>query len=243
MTSKIYSEIDNFDNLLCKVCSTDDTRTALVAISDFFSFKYYVFHLGTLQISEFEKPFIRTNYPPEWVSHYLLNNYINFDPIAEEGFHRLVPFDWRELRPDAKGAVVLKEAQKHDLGRHGYSIPVIDRDAHRSLFSFTSDMDDNEWAAFIAQKREMLAEVAAAIHRKAVAEVLGEIEDLPALGPRELECLSWTARGKDYLDIAEILGISGHTVRGYLKSARFKLECVTLPQAVARAQKLGLIKV
>lgn len=243
MIGKTYSNIGNTDELLDKISLSSDVSSALDVIFRVFGLKHYVFHLGTLQIADFEKPYIRTNYPPEWVSHYLMNDYINIDPVAKEGFRRLIPFDWRELTLDAEAMVVMQQAQKHDLGCQGYSIPVIDRDARRSLFSLTSDLDDGEWDAFISENREMLAEAAMAIHRRALTEVLGEAGDMPTLGPRELECLTWTARGKDYLDIAEILGISGHTVRGYLKSARFKLECVTLPQAVARAQKLGLIKV
>jgi DNA-binding CsgD family transcriptional regulator len=38
-----------------------------------------------------------------------------------------------------------------------------------------------------------------------------------------------------------ILNISSHTARDYLKSARFKLDCVTSAQAVSKAVKLGLL--
>jgi DNA-binding CsgD family transcriptional regulator len=39
-----------------------------------------------------------------------------------------------------------------------------------------------------------------------------------------------------------ILGISFHTARDYLKSARHKLDSVTSAQAVSKAVKLGLLK-
>jgi DNA-binding CsgD family transcriptional regulator len=51
----------------------------------------------------------------------------------------------------------------------------------------------------------------------------------------------WTAKGKAHTDIAVILGLSEHTIRGYLKDARMKLDCVTLAQAVSKASALGLI--
>lgn len=235
--------LSDFDELLDHVNSAANTHHALEETRCFFGYKYYAFRLGVLQMSEVARPFIRTNYPAEWVSRYLLNDYVGIDPVVREGFTRLVPFDWCELSLDEDAMVVRTEARGFDLGRRGYTIPVIDRNARRSVFSFTSDLDDRAWDDFIATNREILTEVAVAVHRHALMEAPGAGDEMPVLGPRELECLTWTAKGKDYLDIAAILGISGHTVRGYLKSARFKLECVTLPQAVARAQKFGLIRV
>lgn len=235
--------LPDFDGLLDHINSAANAHHALEEAHRFFGYKYYAFRLGVLQMSEVARPFIRTNYPAEWVSRYLLNDYVAIDPVVREGFTRLVPFDWRELSLDREALVVKAEARGFGLGRRGYSIPVIDRNARRSVFSFTSDLDDDAWDDFIAANRDMLAEVAVAVHHRALMEAPGMDDEMPALGPRELECLTWTAQGKDYLDIAAILGISGHTVRGYLKSARFKLECVTLPQAVARAQKFGLIRV
>ena len=42
-------------------------------------------------------------------------------------------------------------------------------------------------------------------------------------------------------EIAVILNISPHTARDYLKSARYKLDCVTSAQAVSKAVGLGLL--
>ena len=36
-------------------------------------------------------------------------------------------------------------------------------------------------------------------------------------------------------------GLSPHTVRDFLKSARFKLDCASSAQAVSKATKLGLL--
>ena len=51
----------------------------------------------------------------------------------------------------------------------------------------------------------------------------------------------WTAEGKVHTEIAIILNLSEHTVRGYLKDARIKLDSVSLAQAVSKAASLGLI--
>jgi DNA-binding CsgD family transcriptional regulator len=187
------------------------------------------------------RPYVKTTYPDAWVSRYLLKGYVNVDPVAREGFLRMLPFDWSELEIDESAAEMMMDAAQFDIGVSGYSIPVIDRSARRSLFSVTSNLGGPAWKDFLETYSGDLQEIAHRIHRKALEELQRENDPMPPLGPREIECLLWTARGKDYLAIAEILGLSGHTVRGYLKSARFKLECATLPQAVAKAVSLKII--
>ncbi|MCD1265216.1 LuxR family transcriptional regulator [Shinella sumterensis] len=61
------------------------------------------------------------------------------------------------------------------------------------------------------------------------------------LTEREVQCLSWTAAGKTSLEIAEILGLSEHTVNHYLNQVTRKLEAVNRTQAVVKAIRRGLI--
>jgi DNA-binding CsgD family transcriptional regulator len=70
-----------------------------------------------------------------------------------------------------------------------------------------------------------------------------ETADQPAerLSNREIECLRWSAAGKSSEEIAIILGLSGHTVASYLKSAMRKLDSVNRMQAVARAFRYRLL--
>lgn len=84
-------------------------------------------------------------------------------------------------------------------------------------------------------------ENAQVIHKMAMASMLGPNHKMPILSRRELEVLGWTARGKDYIEIAMIMGISEHTVRSYMRTARAKLGSVNLAQAVAIATKWRLI--
>lgn len=62
-----------------------------------------------------------------------------------------------------------------------------------------------------------------------------------ALSDRELDCLNWTAAGKTSVEIAEIVGLSEHTVNHYLNRATKKLDTVNRTQAVAKALRTGLI--
>ena len=47
---------------------------------------------------------------------------------------------------------------------------------------------------------------------------------------------------QSYREIAEILGLSEHTINHYLNRATKKLDAVNRTQAVAKALRLGLIK-
>ncbi len=63
----------------------------------------------------------------------------------------------------------------------------------------------------------------------------------PVLTPRELEVLTYLGKGVPLHAIAQILGISLHTCRGYVKSLHNKLGVSSQLEAVIKAQKLGLI--
>ena len=63
-----------------------------------------------------------------------------------------------------------------------------------------------------------------------------------ALGARELEALTWAARGKTFTEIGEILGLSRRTVEFHLDSARRKLGVPTRTQALIKAAVGQLIE-
>lgn len=61
------------------------------------------------------------------------------------------------------------------------------------------------------------------------------------LTDREIECLLWVSKGKTSGELAEIIGLSEHTVNHYLLSATRKLDSVNRTQAVAKALEIGVI--
>jgi LuxR family quorum-sensing system transcriptional regulator CciR len=64
-----------------------------------------------------------------------------------------------------------------------------------------------------------------------------------ALTLREIEVMTWAARGKSCWATAQILGISEHTVDFHRDQAMAKLGVGQITAAVARAVELGLIRV
>lgn len=73
-------------------------------------------------------------------------------------------------------------------------------------------------------------------------EVAPVDDDRPTLSEREFEVLSLVAKGFRYPEIAEILGISTHTVTTYIRRIYGKLEVSSRGEAVFEAVHLGLIK-
>jgi DNA-binding response OmpR family regulator len=62
------------------------------------------------------------------------------------------------------------------------------------------------------------------------------------LRERELEALTWAARGKTFWEIGEILGLSKRTVEFHLDNARRKLGVATRTQALIKAAAGHLIQ-
>jgi DNA-binding CsgD family transcriptional regulator len=220
---------------------SEDIDVAVARLRDFLGVDHVVYHSSKLGASPSVDPYIRLTYPAAWIKQYLQNNYVDVDPVLREGFTRMLPFQWSELTVSTAAEMTfLHDALAHGVGPFGLSVPVIGKYGHRGLFSVSSSGTPEDWQAFVESKLPLLVEIANRLHQRVIREVFGE--DRPHLSARELDVLRWTALGKDAGEIAAILDISFHTTRGYLKSARHKLDCVTSAQAVSRAIKLGLLK-
>ncbi len=63
-----------------------------------------------------------------------------------------------------------------------------------------------------------------------------------ALNEREVEVLTWVARGKTSADIAQIIGLTKRTVDFHIDNAREKLGAATRTEAVVKAASGKLIE-
>jgi DNA-binding CsgD family transcriptional regulator len=221
--------------------SSKDVADAIVTIRDAYGLDHVTYHMAHMISGNYDHPFVRTTYPDSWVSRYLQRGYVKIDPVVQEGFVRQLPFDWRELTLTDAAIALMTDAHANGLAMNGYSLPIIDKVGRRALFSVNSSMDGSRWSEFTTTHAEDLAELGYRLHRLAVYELYGEHDPIPRLGAREKECLIWAAHGKEYGAIAKILNLSEHTVRSYLKSARLKLDCSNIPQAIGKAVKLRII--
>jgi DNA-binding CsgD family transcriptional regulator len=80
-----------------------------------------------------------------------------------------------------------------------------------------------------------------AAHARYCAQVLAIQDAPPTLSDREGEILVWVARGKSNAAIAEILGISAHTVDAHLRRIYLKLGVYDRVTAAVRGIGLGLV--
>ena len=218
-------------------------QEAVRRIADVFQVDFVTLHLFRAGDDAQNKPYVRTNYPDAWVSHYLLNDYVRIDPILEMAERTAGPFCWSTIKPRPDQGAMMEQAIKHGVGQTGFSVRHVDAIGRRSVLSFNAHQASGGtgWGPYLDQKREALISLAQKMHHMALAEIYDGTAVFPLLSPRETECLKWTAQGKAHTDIAVILGLSEHTVRGNLKDARLKLDSVTLAQAVSKAASLGLI--
>ncbi|NTE68132.1 LuxR family transcriptional regulator [Agrobacterium tumefaciens] len=232
--------LDDFQNLSLKIQNAPSVDDALRILEAAYGIEFSTYHLALTVADVVDTPYVRTTYPDAWVARYLLRGYVKVDPIVREGLIRQMPFDWREVEVPQAAHHFLLEAQEHGVGANGYSIPIVDK-KRRALLSLNSRKPASEWSNLVQTYGNEWLDLAFLIHRKAVFELHGEHDPIPQLGPREKECLYWSALGKTNDEIAEILGLSMHTTQRYLMSARHKLGAASTTSATALAIQLRLI--
>lgn len=184
---------------------------------------------------------IINNWPTELLSAYDQEGLLPNDAVIRRIRSSTVPFFRDEMqldvrRDDGKSQVLTTLFQRFHMFRSAF-FPTHDASGNRGVVLFSGDRQP-----FTPEEMRDLSYIS--IH---VFDRLAEIRNLDAriaetLNDREIDCLTWTAAGKTSSEIAEILGLSEHTVNHYLNKATKKLDTVNRTQAVAKALRVGLIK-
>lgn len=224
--------------------SLDQGQSVAEMIGDIraaYNLGHVTYHLIRNPSEGADSPYVRTTYPMEWLGIYVARQYVNIDPVVRAGISRAAPFDWASLSGEPHYDEVMDAAGEFGVGRNGFTIPIVDKRGRRSLLSLNSRKADAGWQNLVSRHAGDWNELGHLVHRKGVYEAYGKQDPLRMLGPRELECITWTARGREMKEIAILLRLSEHTVRVYLRSVKHKLACRTLSQAVAQALKYHLI--
>lgn len=216
-------------------------QEAVEAVRDHYGLDHVTYHHQPIGSIGPAAPYVKSTYPDEWLSQYLRNGYIHVDPVVLAGFSRMLPFDWSDVKWTEDANEFMTDALEHGLGGNGYSVPLIDKRVRRALFSINSRMPQSQWSEFTREHASTLAEIGTILHRRLVSERYPNDDALPRLNPREIECLSWTAQGLTAKEIARQINVTENTAATYIKSARLKLNCGTLAQAVAKAIQIGLV--
>ncbi|MGO9744477.1 MAG: helix-turn-helix transcriptional regulator [Roseiarcus sp.] len=182
-----------------------------------------------------------TTYSKEWSLRYFARRYFEIDPLVGACLNATETFDWRStLKASPQSAAFFADAADHGIGGNGVTIPVPVKPSVFGVVSFNSGLEDAEWEAFKhlhMGKLEAVACLTASAGERYTKLPSKRIE----LSKRELQALSWAARGRTASEIGEIMGVSYATARSHLEGARRKLECENVTHAVATALAIGLI--
>ena len=222
---------------------SDSVEDSVLSIVRHFGVDYVTLHLFRIGDDAKNSPCVRTNYPDAWVSRYLLNDFVRIDPVLQKAKTTTEPFCWSTLVFESEHLGMMEQAVKLGVSAEGFSVSHVDNIGCRSVLSFNAEhpKGNKTWEPFLQENRDHLRLLASEMHQKGLSELFDDGDLRPHLSRRETECLKWTAEGKVHTEIAIILNLSEHTVRGYLKDARIKLDSVSLAQAVSKAASLGLI--
>ena len=178
----------------------------------------------------------------EWLALYEREEFRACDPICMRVMQHGAMMTWSEAM-DAAPNTPANEAyyaamREHDL-IHGAGIPLFGprgRDAYAG-FDFGRPILEVEPEAL-----GTVRSVAQAGHQR-ICVLLDQAAQVPALSEREIEVLTWTARGKSNGAIATILDLSPDTVKTYSKRIYAKLDVTDRVGAVVKALRMGLVRV
>jgi LuxR family transcriptional regulator len=190
-------------------------------------------------------PPLRTrNFPSRWDVEW--DRYRADDPYYHASFRGTEIIDWADVQQKADQ---LSPAERDCLSYiadkglgHGLTIPFHMAGSRFGFLSVIGDSTTDDWDLRAAETKGLLLLVAHYFHNTVSARFSPfRLQPVEELSPREAECLSWCAQGKTIEDVAAILGLSGETVRIYMKRVSRKLNAVNRAHAVAKACFLGLI--
>jgi DNA-binding CsgD family transcriptional regulator len=201
---------------------------------------FMVLNLPSATARDLQSNTVITNWPVELLSAYDQEALLTNSPIVRRLRSSTIPFfsDLSKVkleRSDGKTGIVAAMFERFRMARCAY-FPTHDASgARRYLVCRRSGSlrrrGDAELHYISTHVFDRLAEIRALDSRV-----------VDALTDREIDCLNWTAAGKTSVEIADILGLSEHTVNHYLNRATRKLDTVNRTQAVAKALRIGLIK-
>jgi DNA-binding CsgD family transcriptional regulator len=177
--------------------------------------------------------FFFQDWPQAFIDHYQSANFVNQDAVVAEARRRFLPFAWSEAW--APENLTRGEARMQrvviDIGwKDGLAVPVHGPAGYFGLVTMACAAPLPGPA--VISHLHLLALQAHDRCRRIMGAGERPRAD-SALSTRELECLRWIARGASDVVIAEQLGLSAHTVKDYIDSARVKLGATTRAQAVA----------
>lgn len=190
-------------------------------------------------------PLYVTSYPPEWTAHYIQQNFAADDMVGRHSAVSFLPFLWSDVQQQKKltdaQRLVFSDAVAIGLSS-GASIPIHGPGKAKATFSVASGERSVDFEKRFLTHRHEIQLLATYAHERILHLGLDNPDNLNIkLTPREIEVLTWTARGKTRWEISEILAVSEETVKTHLVNACQRLGVSNKTHAAATAIAHGLI--
>ena len=150
--------------------------------------------------------------------------------------------------PDGSGIDIIRAIKRQRAQSYCVVTTIFDDSDH--LFSalhagadgyLLKDEPEQEFVHHLRGILEGRPPLSAAIARKVLRVFRPVAEETVRLAPREEQVLTLIARGYSVRKASEMLGISQHTVAGYLKTIYQKLQINSRAEATLKAVDLGLV--
>jgi len=242
MNQDLNTFIDKLEGIQ-SVAAGHDLMVETLASYGFDQFAYLGLHLPDTSLAE---PVLVHSFSDEWIERYVSNNYATVDPVVERGLASVIPFGWggnkyRKVM-GSESRKMMDEASDFGLSR-GFTVPIHGARGELAVLSVALPEKSSEAQKRIVAFGHEVQILGLHFHAHLGEKIFSEgLKKHVTLSKREGECLLWAAQGKTAWETSEILKISDHTVREYIKSACRKLGVFSKNHAVVKAIMLGLIK-
>lgn len=244
MVSHRLELIDRFVADLGAVRTQQDILTPLRRTVEELGFGYVTYEMTVAPSGPTQTHFV-TTFPKAYIERYIERRYADEDFGPSYARRVNGPFLWESGHPrdpSRKQRALIDDTAQAGL-KSGGIIPLHGPVGVQAYLSIAGNMGANEFAGLFGSARHeliLLAHYAHACSLRLDAQAT-VLRTTPLPTQRELEVLTWTARGKTRRDIAAILQISDETVKDHLERACARLGAVNKTHAVARALKADLI--
>lgn len=185
---------------------------------------------------------IAHGFSEDWVRDYIDSGFFEYDPIPILAHNSTDPFLWSEAQHMAGLTLEQQEYLEHLAARgqgDGIAIQVFGPHNRDGYFGFGFGDPRPDLTAASLREFQMVAQAAHLCLCRIIEEKRPQVFE--SLSPRETEVLGWIARGKSKSVIADILGISVHTVDTIVRRIFRKLDVADRTSAALKGVAHGLI--
>lgn len=183
---------------------------------------------------------IADGFPKDWICQYIEGRLSRIDPFPDLAAKLMRPFRWSEISRIAD----LTEEQKHymdlrakaDLG-DGLAMEVYGPNMRNAIVGLGFGTTSPE----LSGQEILELHCAAQMAHIRFCQLTSDRRQVADLSPRELQVLRWMAKGKSTTVIAEIMGISRHTVDTMTRRVFDKLDVNDRVSAALRGLGSGLL--